>query len=430
QIDPTGTLTGAITLSGSIQAVDSAVGSPGASVTLANAITLAGGPDYQTESTPRNVVDTFGDYVRSTAGTALVLTGQISGSGPLTIGSNVPYGPAANGRVVLNHANTYTGGTQILGGTLELATAGAAGTGPIAFARGVSAALQIDAGATAPTIVTANSNVYGPSLTPDGSGADTISVATASVEVFRGTGPLTFINGGGSSTIIGGAGDLPATVFGGTGSLAVFAGAGGGFYYGGTAGNNVIVAGSAPTAIFGGGNGDFLFAGGASTIVAGAGNETLSGSGTTGANFFFGGSGAEEIVAGNGNDSVIAGSGAATIFSGTGGSDAIYAGSGTDMIVGAGANATVVAGTGNAAMYAGSGTDLFAFISGAAGGSDSISGFNTATDHITLQGYGSGAVAAALGSATVAGGSTTLMLSDNTHITLVGVTNLTSSSFV
>lgn len=429
QIDPTGTLTGSISLAGTIQAVDPATPS-GAAVTLSNAITLLGGPDFQTESTPRNLIDTYGDYVRSTASTALVLTGQISGSGVLTVGSNLPYGPVANGRVELDHANTYTGGTEIVGGTLELATAGAAGTGPITFAQGVDAALQIDAGATAPAITTANANVYGADLTPDGSGADTISVATASVEVFRGTGSLTFINGGGASTIIGGAGDLPATVFGGTGSLAVFAGAGGGFYYGGTAGNNVIIAGAAPTMIFGGGNGDYLYGGGASTVVASTGNETLSAAGSAGSNVFFGGSGADEIAAGNGNDTVIAGSGATTMFSGTAGNDAIFAGSGSDVIVGGGANVTVQAGTGNAAMFAGSGTDLFAFANGSAGGNDTITGFDTATDHLTLQGYGSDAVATALGSATVAGGSTTLLLSDNTHVTLTGVTDLTSSSFV
>ncbi len=47
-----------------------------------------------------------------------------------------------------------------------------------------------------------------------------------------------------------------------------------------------------------------------------------------------------------------------------------------------------------------------------------------------MQGYGANAVQAALGSATVAGGSTTLTLSDHTSVTFIGVTGLNAANFV
>ena len=50
---------------------------------------------------------------------------------------------AGAGLVVLNNDNSYTGGTQLTGGTLELAAHGAAGSNTITFATG-NQTLRID----------------------------------------------------------------------------------------------------------------------------------------------------------------------------------------------------------------------------------------------------------------------------------------------
>ena len=98
------------------------------------------------------------------------------------------------------------------------------------------------------------------------------------------------------------------------------------------------------------------------------------------------------------------------------------------MLLNGGASNLVAFGAGNMTLVGG-GSNLFASNHGSAGGGTVITDFK-GTDHLTLQGYGSNAVAAALGSATISGGSTFLSLQDGTHITLAGVTNLTAASFV
>ena len=50
------------------------------------------------------------------------------------------------GTVTLTGANTYTGGTTLSAGTLELGNAGAAGTGAITFGAGATATLELDSG--------------------------------------------------------------------------------------------------------------------------------------------------------------------------------------------------------------------------------------------------------------------------------------------
>ena len=63
-------------------------------------------------------------------------TGSNAGSGKLSI-----VGP---GSVILAAANTYSGGTMLSGGTLELAASGAAGSGSIAFTGDAAATLRLD----------------------------------------------------------------------------------------------------------------------------------------------------------------------------------------------------------------------------------------------------------------------------------------------
>ena len=63
-----------------------------------------------------------------------------------------------------------------------------------------------------------------------------------------------------------------------------------------------------------------------------------------------------------------------------------------------------------------------------AGASDTISGWDVAHDFVKLAGY-SGAEATTVANATHTNGSSTIALSDGTHITFAGVAQLSASSF-
>jgi hypothetical protein len=221
-------------------------------------------------------------------------------------------------------------------------------------------------------------------ILPDTGGNETI-FAFGPVLAAMGSGTMYFVNGNSPSTVIGG----------GSGNAIINGGAGGGLYAGGTGGANVIVGGSGACTMFGSSGSDLLMAGGAQAnlLVAGSGNETLTGSGSTGANV-------------------------------------MYAGSGNDLLGGGAGNETFFAGHGNATVIGGSGADLYGFINGLAGGTETVFGFSTAKgDAIALQGYGPGEAQNDLANAVVAGGNTTLTLSDHTQVTFVGVTNLNASAF-
>ncbi len=60
-----------------------------------------------------------------------------------------------------------------------------------------------------------------------------------------------------------------------------------------------------------------------------------------------------------------------------------------------------------------------------------MQGFNAAKgDAVVLSGYAAAEAARALAGATIAGGNTTLTLSDATQVTFLGVTNLGAANFV
>ena len=88
-----------------------------------------------------------------------------------------------------------------------------------------------------------------------------------------------------------------------------------------------------------------------------------------------------------------------------------------------------VAGAGADCLTGGSGLSLFLFVNGrTVGSTDTIAGWNAAHDFVKLGGY-TGGTAAMLSAATVSNGSTTIALSDGTHITFAGVTQLSAGSF-
>ena len=227
------------------------------------------------------------------------------------------------------------------------------------------------------------------SLIEPGSGNDVIFDESSSVvfpdtggtETIFASGPLVAAVGAGKMTLVNG--EEQSTVFGGgSGSATINGGVGGGLFAGGTGGLNVIVGGFGPCTMFGSSGSDLLMAGGtrANLLVAGSGNETLTGVGSIGGNVMF---------AGSGNDLVGGGAGPETFF----------------------------AGHGNATVIGGSGADLYGFVNGLAGGTETVFGFGTAKgDLISLQGYGANEAQNDLANAVVAGGNTTLSLSDHTQV--------------
>jgi Ca2+-binding RTX toxin-like protein len=108
------------------------------------------------------------------------------------------------------------------------------------------------------------------------------------------------------------------------------------------------------------------------------------------------------------------------MFAGTAGIDS------NDSLVGGGGNETFVGGTGQTTMTGGAGTDYFVFDKAAGGGITTITDF---ASNETLGIFGYGSTASAIVSASrVSGGNTTISLSDNTKITLVGFTDLTTGN--
>ena len=398
---------------------------------------------------------------------SFVLSGPVSG-GVLSVGGSTPV-PASSpgagtsvsasavGTLVLSGADTLPSGIAVFEGeTLELASAGAAGGGPIAVQAG--AALVVDAGAVvAQSITTVNLPI-----TSGGSDAIVIN-ADASLLIFESnsttasagdngylvnTTTLRFINGAGRSTVIGSNSDAAGSgvIDGGTGSVTVFGGRN--QVMGGSAGNNLLVSTvgdpSVATAfgpligqrLMGGGSGDLLVGdSGGDQLVAGAGNETLSSSGETEGSYGFGtgalifGAGGADVLAGGAlNDTIVAGSGATTIYGGSG-SNILDAGSGADVIVTGGRGDYVQGGSGASTVYAGLGSNTLVFLAGHGGGTELVNGFKVGTDRLALRGFGGGGTQAGVTSTQVVGGSTILTLADNTRITLAGVGSLGGASF-
>jgi Ca2+-binding RTX toxin-like protein len=222
-----------------------------------------------------------------------------------------------------------------------------------------------------------------------GTGAETVTALNASTTYVRGNASsLYFVGGSGGATILGGSGS--DTYLGGVTS-------GNQFVRGGTGGNNFLFAGGGAATLLGGGAGDQLFAFGNSNqfLTAGAGAETLSASASFGNVSLTGGSGKDLMIGGAGSD-------------------------------------TFAAGTGNSTVQVGfSDVNTFSFVSGSAGGEELVQDIIDPTSiKISLQNYGAGEEAFALGSQAIKNGSLTMQLSDGTRITFEDVNQkLTGSNF-
>jgi Ca2+-binding RTX toxin-like protein len=252
-------------------------------------------------------------------------------------------------------------------------------------------------------------------------GGGTLGGGTNIIDLSGSTGPNFVAVGGGPDTVFSGSG--ADTVYsGGSGSMVVSVGSGTMDFIGGS--NNATVYGGGQTStIIGGVNGSIVYTGtGAAEYHGQGGSEVFDASLSSGNNTIYGAyneSGAETLFGGSGDDYINPLNAAASIVGGLG----------ADTLVGARFNATV-AGSGNATLTGGAGNDTFEFINGYAGGHDYVTDL-TATDVVNLAfyGYTPSGISSLLASASVAGGSSTITLSDSTKITFVGITSLNPSNF-
>ncbi|MBV9736355.1 MAG: hypothetical protein JO209_10645 [Acidisphaera sp.] len=262
-------------------------------------------------------------------------------------------------------------------------------------------------------------------------GSDTIvssSDATDTIFAVAGGGTY-FING--IAEFVGGLGG-PSTIVG-AGNATIFGGSAGVLYYPGVglvgseflsdfvaqAGTNTVISGASLSTLEGltlylaGAVNGFAMSGAVLTLsgpgsgsqlVAGSGSETIDASGSTGYNTFWAGSGNSLLVGGSGSD---------------------FPAPGAPILVLPPATNVFAASGGTTTMVGGAGNNAFEFILGHAGGTDLIQDWN-GSDRLAFFGYGANPIA----SQAVSDGSTFITLTDNTRITIVGISSLDARQIV
>ncbi len=176
---------------------------------------------------------------------------------------------------------------------------------------------------------------------------------------------------------------------------------------------------------------------GGDTIQAGAGSLSMISSGN---DLVMGGAGSFQYSGSSGSLRFIGGSGDATISSGGSNTLFVTAGSGRTVVMGSAMGLNFVAGSGSASVTdratqgvskiqfgtgkttatGGSAEDIYSFVSGAGGGTDTITNFKLGKDQLSFQGFAGNPVA----SAAVNGGSVGIRLVDGTSIVLSGITKV------
>lgn len=231
-------------------------------------------------------------------------------------------------------------------------------------------------------------------------GASTVFAATGGV-FYDTTGTLEFINAG-TATLVQSATSGAVTAFGGSGNSAYFqSDSSAAFTFVNGASNSSIISGSAGGMVGFDGDGGQINLFGAS---AGAYNYLIGGDGAETLNAAFSG-GPVEMVAGAAN---------AAIFASNSTPNAIFGGGGAS---------TVVSGTTTSNGLTTALADEFAFVNGQAGGSMEILQWGAAGTLVFL-GYGSAgnqAIQAAIAAAPTNGSTSSIILPDNTQVTLVGL---------
>jgi Ca2+-binding RTX toxin-like protein len=303
--------------------------------------------------------------------------------------------------------------------------------------QGAAAIFLADSGNDLLTLTGVSDTVVG------STGDATINAVAGSAEVRSGTGSLQLNVGDSALTVLGGTG--PVTVNGtGFGNILMFSGASPVFFSGGSDASTVVAGAGADTVFanagggqFWGGDGGTLFIGGSgvSTAVGGAGSNTLFG-GSSGRDLLVAGQGPSTVIGANGNiiaglgasrDVLVAGAGSESLVgSNGGGGDLMFANAGNVAMFAGNGNDSFVASSGSAQMVGGVTSDIYIFVNGAAGGSDTIWNFTPGQDVVAVFGYGN-IVPELLQTAVTSGTSATVVLPDNTHITFGNLAHVTAN---
>jgi Ca2+-binding RTX toxin-like protein len=349
-----------------------------------------------------NTVSASGNYVLSFGdGNNQVVAG---GSGMIALGNGTSTVLSTGGNNLITDIGSSTNDMIVVGsGMTSIMAAGSgvqvlgAGGHINASLMGANATISAGSSPTDATISGTGAVIFGGSAGSDyqvtgtnatiagGSGPMTVNTSSNAV-MFGGTGPINFVGGAGTPTLVG-----SST----SGSEAVTVGAGGMVFSAGTDNASMIVGDANPgvTTIFGG-NGSIVnydvTTGGAGVLVASEGSETLNASLSTSSNTIAGGldvNGADSLIGGVGNDT-------------------FFGGAGSDTMTGGG------------------GRDLFAFFSRTTTGQhDTITDFN-GSDTVVFGGYDPNQSATTLvNNASTANGQVTLTLSDNTQVTFSNISN-------
>jgi Ca2+-binding RTX toxin-like protein len=361
-----------------------------------------------------------GVAIQSADGLAYALLGNqlLTLQGPAVGGAPLPtisvQGGAAGAETIYGGANPILiagagAAESVVGGQAAMTVRG--GTGPDTILGGSGTNLIV-AGQAADFIAGGS----GPNTIYGGSG-DTIEGGAGSSVIYGGQGD-TIQGNQGNNLIFGGPGDLIVT---GAGTDTVF-GTPGDTIIGGT--GFAVIHGEAGGQLIGGANqGSQIFGGAGDTIAAGQG---------TGSSLIFANAGSEKVIGGNGPMTVIGG--AFDTISGGSGPATIYGGAGNELIFGEQGPVTVTGGVGDT-IGAGSSTNQVTlgapselFDEFAAGSQSTITGFQSG-DSIQFAGENPSAISTVVGSATVAGGNTTLHLPDGSSIVLVGITKVDGTFF-
>lgn len=237
----------------------------------------------------------------------------------------------------------------------------------------------------------------------DGGAVTVIATATsnfAQAAFGEDGGQLDFINNSNTPATV--ATSLPTGAIGG--STTVYGGAAGGLYQGGLGPHNSLVGGSGLVSLYSAGNGDYLEAsgsasGGSNLLVASTGNATLVGTAQSFNNVFTGGTGSDSIIS--------SGKGSQTFFVGAQGSETL---------------------TGSTATATGATNNYYFLQDTTGGGQDVITNFDltgvsSTSSHLYINPFGgdTGVSIAGIQQNLGTGGGVLLTLTDNTKITLLGV---------
>ncbi|MFT9091267.1 MAG: calcium-binding protein [Gluconacetobacter sp.] len=365
---------------------------------------LSGGASDSVLTTPVAIdaheVTTPVDVISGTLGGTTFLGGAAGGSFLATAGDNVFIGGngsftinmgAGNDLVVTDHGN-------------DTVNAGS-GANRIFLGDGSNSVNSMGTDTIVGTMGTQSVTINaGSSLVLLGDNATVVDKASHSI-----------VSVGGGSTVSGGAQDMVSF----TGTSGTIAGAvsdtisaAGNLQVAEGVGNTISVPGSLP----------FLNGTGMTSVVAG--QSTIFGA--AGLTMTLGASGPTLFVANEGNETLDGAQASSPLHA--------FADGGNVTFIGGSGNDTLVGGTGSATMTGSSGDNLFAFTNGPSSGGDNvITDFGSAAGNmVALYQYGyqnNNQLQTILSAATIAGGNSTIQLTDNTRITFVGITDLKTSDF-